>query len=88
MDHKKGSLNKLEISPLDIRISVDKDFVRFVKDRLLKWRKPVALEDVFTVKLIGHKVPFMITKAHPSEGVIDKYTEFTIRSSPPERERW
>jgi len=76
----------IKLAPVDIRISVDNDFVRFVKDRLID--RPCARGDTLLIMMLGHSVPFMVVNTRPNGIVkISPTTDITILSEPvPEME--
>jgi transitional endoplasmic reticulum ATPase len=78
--------NAVKLAPVDIRISVDNDFVRFVKDRLID--RPATRGDTLLIMMLGHSVPFMVVNTRPNGIVkISPTTEITIMSEPvPEME--
>jgi len=51
---------------MDIRIDVDKDFIRFVRDRLSGMY--VTDGDIVIITMLGHSVPFNVIEAKP-EGI-------------------
>lgn len=71
----------VKLAPVDIRISVDNDFVRFVKDRLID--RPATRGDTLLIMMLGHSVPFMVVSTRPNGIVkISPTTEITILSEP------
>jgi transitional endoplasmic reticulum ATPase len=71
----------IKLAPIDIRISVDSDFVRFVKDRLID--RPATRGDTLLIMMLGHSVPFMVVNTRPNGIVkISPTTEITILSEP------
>jgi len=76
----------VKLAPMDIRISVDNDFIRFVKDKLVD--RPVTREDTLLIMMLGHSVPFMVVNTKPSGIVkISPNTDVTVLSEPvPEME--
>jgi len=76
----------VKLAPVDIRISVDNDFVRFVKDRLID--RPATRGDTLLIMMLGHSVPFLVVNSRPNGIVkISPSTEITIMSEPvPEME--
>ena len=57
----------IKLAPIDIRISVDSDLVRFIKDRLIY--RPCARGDTLLITMLGHSVPFNIVETVP-DGII------------------
>ena len=71
----------VKLAPVDIRISVDSDFVRFVKDRLID--RPCTRGDTILITMLGHSVPFTVVNTRPAGIVkIAPTTEITILSEP------
>jgi transitional endoplasmic reticulum ATPase len=71
----------IKLAPVDIRISVDSDFIRFVKDRLID--RPAARGDTLLIMMLGHSVPFLVVNTKPNGIVkISPTTEITILSEP------
>jgi transitional endoplasmic reticulum ATPase len=71
----------VKLAPVDIRISVDNDFVRFVKDRLMD--RPTNKGDTMMVMMLGHSIPFMVVNTRPDGIVkISPTTEITILGEP------
>ena len=71
----------LKLAPIDIRISVDNDFVRFVKDRLID--RPATRGDTLLIMMLGHSVPFMVVNTRPGGIVkIAPTTDISILSEP------
>ena len=71
----------IKLAPVDIRISVDSDFVRFVKDRLID--RPCTRGDTILIMMLGHSVPFMVVNTRPNGIVkISPTTEISILSEP------
>ncbi|MFB0543835.1 MAG: AAA family ATPase, partial [Candidatus Bathyarchaeia archaeon] len=78
--------NSIKLAPVDIRISVDNDFVRFVKDRLVD--RPVIRGDTILIMMLGHSIPFTVVSTRPSGIVkINSTTNVNILGEPvPEME--
>jgi len=76
----------IKLAPVDIRISVDNDFIRFVKDRLID--RPATRGDTLLIMMLGHSVPFMVVNTRPAGIVkISPTSEIQILSEPvPEME--
>ncbi|TRO49326.1 AAA family ATPase, partial [Candidatus Bathyarchaeota archaeon] len=71
----------VKLAPVDIRISVDNDFIRFVKDRLVD--RPATRGDTLLIMMLGHSVPFMVVNTRPNGIVkISPTTEISIMSEP------
>ncbi len=71
----------VKLAPVDIRISVDSDFIRFVKDRLID--RPCTRGDTILITMLGHSVPFTVVNTRPAGIVkIAPTTEITILSEP------
>ena len=76
----------VKLAPVDIRISVDNDFIRFVKDSLID--RPATRGDTLLIMMLGHSVPFMVVNTRPAGIVkISPTSEIQILSEPvPEME--
>jgi transitional endoplasmic reticulum ATPase len=73
--------SSIKLAPVDIRISVDSDFIRFVKDRLID--RPATRGDTLLIMMLGHSVPFLVVNTRPNGIVkISPTTEITILSEP------
>jgi len=73
--------SSIKLAPVDIRISVDNDFIRFVKDRLID--RPATRGDTLLIMMLGHSVPFLVVNTRPNGIVkISPTTEITILSEP------
>jgi len=71
----------IKLAPVDIRISVDSDFIRFVKDRLID--RPCTRGDTLLIMMLGHSVPFMVVNTRPNGIVkISPTTDITILGEP------
>jgi len=57
----------ITLAPVDMRLNVDEDFTRFVKGRLLE--HPFVEGDTTHVMMLGHAIPFTVTKTRP-HGVV------------------
>jgi transitional endoplasmic reticulum ATPase len=78
---KSDYATSVKLAPVDIRISVDNDFIRFVKDRLID--RPATRGDTLLIMMLGHSVPFMVVNTRPGGIVkIAPTTEITIMSEP------
>ena len=67
--------SSVKLAPVDIRISVDNDFVRFVKDRLVD--RPVIRGDTILIMMLGHSIPFMVVSTRPS-GIVKINSETNV----------
>jgi transitional endoplasmic reticulum ATPase len=71
----------IKLAPVDIRISVDSDFTRFVKNRLID--RPATRGDTLLIMMLGHSVPFLVVNTRPNGIVkISPTSEITILSEP------
>lgn len=71
----------IKIAPVDIRISVDNDLTRFVKDRLID--RPATRGDILLIMMQGHSVPFNVVETVPNEIIkIGPSTDLSIGSIP------
>ena len=71
----------VKLAPVDIRISFDNDFIRFVKDRLIDI--PATRGATLLIMMLGHSVPFMVVNTRPA-GImkISPTTEIQMLSEP------
>lgn len=78
---KAEPATSIKLAPVDIRISVDSDFIRFVKDRLMD--RPCSRGDTLLIMMQGHSVPFTVVETVP-DGIIRvaSTTEVSIGSFP------
>jgi transitional endoplasmic reticulum ATPase len=51
------------LAPVDMRLNVDQDFTNFVKNRLME--RTFVEGDTTLVMMLGHAIPFMVTKTRP-----------------------
>ncbi len=51
------------LAPIDMRLNVDEDFTNFVKNRLME--RTFVEGDTTLVMMLGHAIPFTVTKARP-----------------------
>ena len=71
----------VKLAPVDFRISVDNDFISFVKDRLID--RPATRGDTLLIMMLGHSVPFMVVNTRPAGIVkISQSSEIQILSEP------
>jgi len=71
----------IKLAPVDIRMSFDNDFIRFVKDRLID--RPATQGDTLLIMMLGHSVPFMVVNTRPGGIVkISPTTEIQMLSEP------
>ena len=71
----------VKLAPVSIRISVDNDFIRFVRDRLMD--VPATRGDTLLLMILGHSVPFKVVNTRPGGIVkISPATEISIMSEP------
>ncbi|NQT07916.1 hypothetical protein HQ586_02460 [Candidatus Bathyarchaeota archaeon] len=84
---KTEDASSIKLSPIDIRISVDSDFIRYVRDRLMG--RPCIKGDVLRVTMLGHTVPFLLHETEP-EGIVTITSKTTViilsEPTPPEEE--
>lgn len=88
-DKEKGSVKgatAVKLAPVDIRISIDSDFLKFVKDRIID--TPITTGDVLPIMMLGHSVSFTVVSTEP-EGVVkfSDETILTILSEPVSKEK-
>ncbi len=76
----KEALN-VTLAPVDMRLNVDEDFTNFVKNRLME--RPLVEGDTTLVMMLGHAIPFIVTKTRPHGIVkVTAETRLTILSEP------
>jgi len=69
------------LAPVDMRLNVDKDFTKFVKNRLME--RAFVEGDTTLVMMLGHAIPFTVTKTRPRGVVRMTYeTNLQILSEP------
>lgn len=69
------------LAPIDMRLNVDRDFVSFVKSRLLE--TPLVEGDSVFVVILGSAIPFNVVRARPIGVVkIDPDTNLQVLSEP------
>ena len=69
------------LAPVDMRLNVDEDFTNFVKNRLME--RTFVEGDSTLVMMLGHAIPFTVTKARPRGIVRMAYnTTLQILSEP------
>ena len=57
----------ITLAPVDMRLNVDEDFTNFAKNRLLE--RSLVEGDIILVMMLGHAIPFTVTKTNP-EGIV------------------
>ncbi|MCK4952224.1 CDC48 family AAA ATPase [Candidatus Bathyarchaeota archaeon] len=76
----KSAVN-IVLAPVDMRLNVDEDFARFVKNRLME--KAFVEGDTTLVMMLGHAIPFTVSKTRPHGVVRVTYeTNLQILSEP------
>jgi len=76
----KDALNVV-LAPVDMRLNVDEDFTSFVKNRLMD--RTFVEGDTTLVMMLGHAIPFTVTKTRPHGIVrIVSQTSLQILSEP------
>ncbi len=76
----KEALN-VTLAPVDMRLNVDEDFTNFVKNRLME--RTLVEGDTTLVMMLGHAIPFVVTKTRPHGIVkVTAETRLTILSEP------
>lgn len=75
---EKAVLRKIVLAPVDMRISVDDDLVRFVKEKLLSIKEPTGHGRYLKISLLGHEIPFYVLSSEPSLGIIGEETEVEL----------
>jgi transitional endoplasmic reticulum ATPase len=76
----KNALN-ITFAPVDMRLNVDEDFTNFVKNRLME--RTLMEGDTTLVMMLGHAIPFTVTKTRPHGIVkVTAETKLAILSEP------
>ncbi|RJS86033.1 AAA family ATPase [Candidatus Bathyarchaeota archaeon] len=71
----------ITLAPVDMRLSVDEDFMNFVKNRLME--RTFVEGDTTLIMMLGHPIQFSVVKTRPSGIVRLTYdTRLTILSEP------
>lgn len=70
-------LKKLVVAPVDMKMSVDGDFVAFFRKRVSK-DTPIEKDDIIKLMLLGHEVVFKVVEVEPSIGTLQAETELQI----------
>ncbi|MGD8545866.1 MAG: CDC48 family AAA ATPase [Candidatus Bathyarchaeota archaeon] len=71
----------ITLAPVDMRLNVDKDFTKFVKNRLME--RTLMEGDTTLVMMLGHAIPFTVTKTSPHGIVkVSAQTILNILSEP------
>ena len=71
----------ITLAPVDMRLSVDEDFMNFVKNRLME--RTFVEGDTTLIMMLGHPIQFNVTKTRPAGIVRMTYdTRLTILSEP------
>jgi len=69
------------LAPVDMRLNVDEDFTNFVKNRLME--RTFVEGDTTLVMMLGHAIPFTVTKTRPHGIVRITYeTQLQILNEP------
>jgi len=69
------------LAPVDMRLNVDEDFTNFVKNRLME--RTFVESDTTLVMMLGHAIPFTVTKTRPHGIVRITYeTQLQILNEP------
>ncbi|MEM3550192.1 MAG: CDC48 family AAA ATPase [Candidatus Bathyarchaeia archaeon] len=76
----KEAIN-VTLAPVDMRLNVDEDFTNFVRNRLME--RTLVEGDTTLVMMLGHAIPFVVTKTRPHGIVkVTAETKLTILSEP------
>ncbi|MGD8565179.1 MAG: CDC48 family AAA ATPase [Candidatus Bathyarchaeota archaeon] len=76
----KSAFN-ITLAPVDMRLNVDEDFTKFVKNRLME--RTLIEGDTTLVMMLGHAIPFNVTKTRPHDIVkVSAQTTLNILSEP------
>ena len=68
---KVKAATSVVLAPIDMRLNVDEDFTNFVKNRLMD--HPFVEGDTTLVMMLGHAIPFTVTKTRPHGIVLITY---------------
>jgi transitional endoplasmic reticulum ATPase len=60
---KVTNASSVILAPIELKLNVDEDFTNFVKNRLTE--RPLAEGDTTLVMMLGHAIPFTVTKTRP-----------------------
>ena len=60
---KVSNATSVVLAPIDMKLNVDEDFTNFVKNRLME--RTFVEGDTTLVMMLGHAIPFRVTKARP-----------------------
>ncbi|TET19158.1 AAA family ATPase [Candidatus Bathyarchaeota archaeon] len=60
---KVKNATSVVLAPIDMRLNVDEDFTNFVKNRLME--RTFVEGDTTLVMMLGHAIPFTVTKTRP-----------------------
>jgi len=60
---KVANATNVVLAPVDMRLNVDEDFTNFVKNRLME--RTLIEGDTTLVMMLGHSIPFTVTKTRP-----------------------
>jgi transitional endoplasmic reticulum ATPase len=78
---KVSDATSVILAPIDMKLNVDEDFTNFVKNRLME--RTFVEGDTTLVMMLGHAIPFRVTKARPSGIVrISHSTNIQILAEP------
>jgi transitional endoplasmic reticulum ATPase len=61
---KVSNATTVVLAPIDMKLNVDEDFTNFVKNRLME--RTFVEGDTTLVMMLGHAIPFRVTKARPN----------------------
>ena len=60
---KVANATSVVLAPVDMRLNVDEDFTNFVRNRLME--RTLVEGDTTLVMMLGHAIPFTVTKIRP-----------------------
>ena len=60
---KVTNASSIILAPIDMKLNVDEDFTNFVKNRLME--RTLVEGDTTLVMMLGHAIPFTVTKTRP-----------------------
>jgi transitional endoplasmic reticulum ATPase len=65
---KVSNASSVILAPIDMKLNVDEDFTNFVKNRLME--RTLVEGDTTLVMMLGHAIPFTVTKTRPTHGIV------------------
>lgn len=78
---KYNDLRKLVLQPLDMKINVDEDFKKFIRDYIMRNHPdPIGLYEILKIMLLGHEVKLIATEVDSLFATLRPDTELIITS--------